>query len=154
MRTVTPIVGPALVNYSVVQRGWTGPGGVGNIDADPQFIDPDGADNIVGTQDDNLRLRSGSHAIDAGDNAAVTVLTDLDGNPRFVDDPIMPDTGNGTLPIVDMGAYEFQGAPVPALSEWGLVVMMLVLLTAGRAIIRRRRPCWAAECATTAATRW
>jgi hypothetical protein len=34
---------------------------------------------------------------------------DLDYNPRFVDDPGMPDDGNGDPPIVDMGAYEFQG---------------------------------------------
>ncbi len=36
-----------------------------------------------------------------------TVL-DLNGNPRFVDDPFTPDTGNGQPPLVDMGAYEFQ----------------------------------------------
>ncbi len=42
------------------------------------------------------------------------VTTDLDGSPRFVDDPDTPDTGNGDPPIVDMGAYEFQGAlPCP-----------------------------------------
>ena len=59
--------------------------------------------------------------IDAGDNTAVPPDTadldgdgnttepiplDLDGNLRFVDCPDIPDTGNGTPPIVDMGAYE------------------------------------------------
>jgi hypothetical protein len=122
-------------------------GGIGNVNADPQFVDPDGADNLIGTQDDDLRLRAGSPAIDAGDNATVTVPTDLDGNPRFVDDPITRDTGKGTPPIVDVGAYEFEGTPIPTLSEWGFVVMMLVLLTAGTAIIRRRRPCGALSCA-------
>jgi hypothetical protein len=34
------------------------------------------------------------------------VTTDLDGNLRFVDIPTVSDTGNGTPPIVDMGAYE------------------------------------------------
>ncbi|MHC4427504.1 MAG: hypothetical protein ACYS0D_02740 [Planctomycetota bacterium] len=34
--------------------------------------------------------------------------TDLDGNPRFVDDPDTVDTGYGDAPVVDMGAYEFQ----------------------------------------------
>ena len=34
------------------------------------------------------------------------INTDLDGNPRFVDDPDTPDSGNGDPPIVDMGAYE------------------------------------------------
>ncbi|MHC4981264.1 MAG: hypothetical protein ACYTGT_19950, partial [Planctomycetota bacterium] len=49
--------------------------------------------------------------IDAGDNAAVPPGqdTDLDGNPRFVDDGCTEDTGVGDPPIVDMGAYEFQG---------------------------------------------
>jgi uncharacterized repeat protein (TIGR01451 family) len=58
----------------------------------------------------NLRLQFTSPAIDAGNNAAVPagVTTDLDGNPRFVDIPAVPDTGNGTPPIVDMGAYEAQ----------------------------------------------
>ena len=32
------------------------------------------------------------------------------GNDRFVDDPDTADTGVGTAPIVDMGAYEFQAA--------------------------------------------
>jgi len=145
------IYGNAVVNYSLVQGGWTGMGGAGNISADPRFVDPDGPDNIVGTPDDDLRLRAGSPAIDAGDNAPVTVLADLDGSPRFVDDSSTSDTGNGTPPIVDMGAYEFEGTPIPTLSEWGLVVMMLVLLTAGTAIIRRRRPCGTLPCASARA---
>ncbi|MHC4094188.1 MAG: hypothetical protein ACYSVY_28595, partial [Planctomycetota bacterium] len=54
-------------------------------------------------------------SIDAADNDAVPegVTTDLDGNPRFADDPGTLDTGNGTPPIVDMGAYEFQGVSCP-----------------------------------------
>lgn len=36
------------------------------------------------------------------------VTTDLDGNPRFLDIPSAPDSGNGTSPLVDMGAYEAQ----------------------------------------------
>ena len=72
----------------------------GNIDADPLFVDADGPDNIVGTDDDNLRLGFGSPVIDAGNNISVTVITDLDGLPRFAD-------GNGDgVPVVDMGAYE------------------------------------------------
>jgi hypothetical protein len=38
---------------------------------DPQFVDADGVDNTAGTLDDNLRLKSGSPAIDAGNNSAV-----------------------------------------------------------------------------------
>ena len=84
--------------------------GGGNIDADPLFVDADGYDDISGTEDDNLRLQFGSPSIDAGDNTAVPagVTTHLDGKPRFLDDPLTADTGNGTPPIVDMGAYEYQ----------------------------------------------
>jgi len=80
--------------------------GPGMIDAPPNFIDSDGLDFIVGTADDNLRLGFGSPCIDAGDNDPVTLATDLDGNARLFDDTGTPDTGHGTAPIVDMGAYE------------------------------------------------
>ena len=83
--------------------------GLGNIDDDPRFVDADGSDNIPGTGDDNLRLMPDSPCSDAGDNTALPpgVTTDLEGNPRFIDNPDAPDTGNGPPPIVDMGAYEF-----------------------------------------------
>jgi hypothetical protein len=102
----------------------------GNIDADPLFVDADGPDNIAGTEDDNLRLSAGSPCIDAGDSNSVPADTtdldddgnttepipwDLDGHNRFVDDPCTPDTGVGTPPIVDMGAYEYSdfcGSPI------------------------------------------
>ena len=86
------------VSFSDVQDGWPG---IGNIDVDPLFVDPDNGD---------LRLMPGSPCIDAADNTAVPkeIDTDLDGNPRFVDDPDTKDTGFGDPPIVDMGAYEFQ----------------------------------------------
>ena len=88
------------VEFSDVEGGFAGSG---NIDQDPLFSDSAGGD---------FTLSSGSPCIDAGDNTAVPkdVTTDLDGNPRFVDDPDTPDSGNGTPPIVDMGAYEAQGA--------------------------------------------
>jgi len=92
------------VAYSNVKGGesgvYVGDGslvwGPGNIDADPLFT-PAG-----------FHLAPGSPCIDAGDNLAVpsSVVTDAEGNLRFVDDPHVADTGNGTPPIVDMGAYE------------------------------------------------
>lgn len=89
-------------------QGLTGAlGGVGNIAADPLFVDADGLDDILGTEDDNLRLGPGSPAIDAGANFLATIGTDLDGLPRFVDDFATIDTGSGSSPITDMGAYEF-----------------------------------------------
>ena len=87
--------GAPTVTYSDVQGGYAGKG---NINADPLFVDADGPDDTLGTQDDNLRLSGCSPCIDAGDNAAVPpgLTTDLDGNPRIF---------HGT---VDMGAYERQ----------------------------------------------
>jgi predicted outer membrane repeat protein len=103
--------GEQTVNFSCIQ-GLTGRlGGIGNIGDDPMFLDADGADNTLGTQDDNLRLLPGSPCIDAGDNDTLpaSILTDLDGNIRFTDDRKTPDTGSGTPPIIDMGAYEGPG---------------------------------------------
>ena len=93
--------GPVTVRYSCIEGGYEGEG---NIDADPVFLDPEG---------DDYRLSPASPCIDAGDNTAVPadVDTDLDGNPRFVDNPDTEDTGFGEPPIVDMGAYEFQLGP-------------------------------------------
>jgi hypothetical protein len=90
-----------MVRFSDVRGGWPG---TGNIDLDPFFVDPDNG---------NYRLSRGSPCIDAADNTAVPagIMTDLAGNPRFVDDPNTPDTGNGSPPIVDMGAYEFSCNP-------------------------------------------
>jgi len=85
--------GVPVVTFSDVQGGWPG---AGNINADPLFADADGMDNMVGTEDDDLRLKTGSPCSDTGDNSVVTEPTDLDGSIRIV---------NGT---VDMGAYEFQ----------------------------------------------
>ena len=119
-----------LTTYSNVQGGWPGEG---NIGTDPLFADPDGPDGIAGTSDDNLRLLPGSPCIDPGDNTAVPagITTDLDGNPRFSNDPGTPDTGSGTPPIVDMGAYEFvYTGPEP--------VDDLVSISVGRASYDRR----------------
>ena len=63
------------------------PGGIGNITNDPVF------GNLAG---DDFHLQPNSPCINAGNNAYVSGVTDLDGNPRIF---------GGT---VDMGAYEFQ----------------------------------------------
>jgi parallel beta-helix repeat protein len=85
--TGSQIYGSPNITYSDVQ-GVVWPG-TGNIDADPTFADADG------------RLSPGSPCIDAGNNGAVGVTTDLDGNPRIADGDL-----NG-VPVVDMGAYEY-----------------------------------------------
>jgi len=80
--------------------------GNGNIFGFPDFLDDAGGD---------LRLLSGSIAIDAGHNWAIAPHsdTDLDGNPRFAADKNDFDPGCGVPVVVDMGAYEFQGDPFP-----------------------------------------
>jgi len=113
--------GSVSVSYSLIE-GLSSFSGSGNIGLDPLFVDSDGADNVVGTEDDDLRLSAGSPAIDSGDSSAVPIDSadldgdldtaepiplDLDGGPRFIDDLLTTNTGIG---IVDMGAYEF-GTP-------------------------------------------
>jgi hypothetical protein len=98
--------------------------GPGNLDVDPLFVDIDGPDNNLLTFADNdYRLAAGSPCADAGDNALVAFdVVDIDGDgntneptpfdlllqPRFVEDPLAPNTGQGTPPLVDMGAFERQ----------------------------------------------
>ena len=102
--------GTPTVNYTYIE-GLTGDlGGIGNSGADPLLDNPLGGDGVAGTGDENLGLSHNSPCIDAGDNTAWTPplsrLTDAMGKPRFVDIFAVPDTGNGSAPIVDIGAFE------------------------------------------------
>ncbi|MBW8036507.1 MAG: hypothetical protein FVQ79_13000, partial [Planctomycetes bacterium] len=78
-----------------------GTDGGGNIDADPTFVDADGEDNTVGTEDDNLRLSAGSSCIDVGDDAAATETFDPDGRLRILDGD------DNSIATIDMGTYEY-----------------------------------------------
>jgi len=72
--------------------------GTGNISLDPLFVN---------SSISNFHLQPNSPCIDSAtsDNAP---NTDIEGNPRY-DDPNTPNTGEGTSPYYDMGAYEYQG---------------------------------------------
>lgn len=114
----------ASVSYSNVQGGVPGPG---NLNVNPQFYIPPGLDGLVGTADDDLRLRFASSLIDAGNtnvippdaldldedlNVLEATPRDLDNRPRAYDDPIRTNTGVGSPPV-DMGAHEAQPATCP-----------------------------------------
>jgi hypothetical protein len=105
----------ATVSDSLLQGNLTNGidiGGVRNRILDPRFVDADGADNVIGTFDDDTQLQETSPAIDAGNNASfpLAITSDLAGNPRFTDHISSTDSGLGVAPLIDIGAYEFQPA--------------------------------------------
>jgi len=133
---ITITGGQVAVSYSAIAGLDLFASQPGNIGLEPLFEDPGYWDDN-GTPDvsddvfvvGNYHLQPGSPCIDAGNNAAVPLDTldldgdgdttermpfDLDGLPRFVDEPGTGDTGLPDLPdypaVVDMGAYEFQSA--------------------------------------------
>ncbi len=65
----------------------------------PMFVDPDNGD---------FHLQPGSPCIDSGTSDGAPTV-DKDGNPRYDDPATTPNTGGGTYPYYDMGAYEYQG---------------------------------------------
>jgi len=104
-------IGDYDISFSCI-KGWSVPEGEGNINADPGLLK------------NRLIPASGSPCIDAGANSALPedafdldmdgdlsepIPIDLGGRPRFLDEPGVVDTGNGSGPIVDMGAFEFGG---------------------------------------------
>lgn len=71
--TNSQIAGSFAISYCDVQGGM--------LNADPRFVDADGADDIPGTTDDDLRLYGHSPCLDAGNNTSVPADTsDLDGD--------------------------------------------------------------------------
>jgi hypothetical protein len=100
------------ITYSDAQGGkddaYVKPGselnwGIGNIDADPCFVEAGYWDVNGFWIEGDYRLLEGSPCIDSGDpnHQPGPNETDLDGNPRLVD-------GNGEgVAVIDMGAYEY-----------------------------------------------
>ncbi|MBL9148077.1 MAG: hypothetical protein JNM94_05220 [Phycisphaerae bacterium] len=95
--------------------------GTGNFVADASFVDADGADDVAGTVDDDLHLRSTSPCIDRasgallpadasdldGDgNVAEPLPVDIDGDARAIDDAV-ENGGVGAVNFIDIGADEF-----------------------------------------------
>lgn len=94
---------------SNVEGGWNG---LGNIDADPQFVNPLGGD---------FRLQPTSPCIDTGGAALALLPLDAAGGGRL--------HGQAT----DMGAYEFRPYDVRAGSREGLEISANVYYTDGAA---------------------
>lgn len=94
------ILGTPAVRYSCVEGGYQG---IGNIEEPPLFVNANGG---------NVQLGPGSPCIDRGANHEVALgcLLDIVSRPRFFDDPNSPNLGSGQPPLVDIGAYEFQGS--------------------------------------------
>jgi hypothetical protein len=86
------------ITYCDVAGSWSG---TGNFDDPPQFVDADGADNEFGTEDDDLRVVSGSPCVDAGDPGDSPTGTDAGGMPRLLDGDL------DLITVVDCGAREF-----------------------------------------------
>jgi predicted outer membrane repeat protein len=101
-------IGSLALSYCILQGGWTGLGS-NNLSSNPLFFDPNGVDNVLGTVDDNLRLRPTSPGINSGNNAAVLADgVDLDEDGDFGE--LLPhDLAGGPrlLGTVDRGAYEY-----------------------------------------------
>ena len=110
-----------IITYSIVAGAFDGVGGTwdtslgtdvgNNLGSDPLFVDANGADDVFGTADDDLRLSTGSPAIDSGTNSLVpTDDVDLD-NDGNTSETIPLDLGGGPRIVnttVDRGAYERQ----------------------------------------------
>lgn len=111
--------------YSDVQGGQAGIVGGAAVPAWEHCIDVDPAFTNAGAGD--YSLLESSPCIDAGGNSLAgaddgdadfdgdggeALPIDLAGRPRFADRAATPDTGEGTPPVVDIGAYEF-AAPCP-----------------------------------------
>jgi len=110
-----------IITYSNVQAGWFGEG---NIDGDPCFVEAGYWDMNGVWVDGDYHLLSNSPCIDAGDPNYIPEPneTDLDGNPRIVNDRI------------DMGAYEYTP---PILAELDINPKTLNLKSKGNFITCR-----------------
>lgn len=102
-----------VISNSDIAGGYPGEG---NISADPLFVDADGADDIVGSADDDLRLLADSLCIDVGDNSSLPLDTADLNNDGDTTEPIPYDFDSfnrivdgdcDDVATVDMGAYEF-----------------------------------------------
>lgn len=111
--------GTLNVNYSTIEA-WSS-GGAGNNATNPLFVSALGADGTAGNFDDNLHVVGNSPMIDSANNSnlpgdivdidqdgnfAEACPLDMDRNARRQDVTTAADTGSGSAPMIDRGAYE------------------------------------------------
>lgn len=121
-----------VFSYCDIQGGWQGDG---NIDVDPLFRDPD---------NDNFHLQSITNPDCGGPGDSPCIDA---GAPNILDNFLNCDWGLGEYRS-DIGAYG--GAvpfeDIPTLSEWGMIILALLLLAAGTvAVVRRHRAVYSEE---------
>ena len=109
------------------------------ISLDPDFVDPDGADNTSGNLDDDLSLEDTSPCVDSGDGDFDATL-DIQKFGR-IDVDTVPNTGVGTPNYVDIGAYElpiYVADPVfsPAGGTFGTSIVVQISCATTGATVR------------------
>lgn len=98
------------ISHSIVPRNYSADSEQ-NSDYDPGFRDADGADNIIGTLDDDLHVIRFSAADNGGSNATIPAdRTDTDGDGNFSEPLPVDFAGNPRVfdATVGIGAYESQ----------------------------------------------
>ena len=115
------INGPFLIDTCLID-GFETMGAISG--EDPLFVSPRGPDGVYRTGDEDYHLVPGSPIIDWGDDGlwnypiASVPQVDLDGNPRFINDPYSYDWDPPST--IDLGCYEFQTqySGVPGFRSW------------------------------------
>lgn len=106
--TVSASADPFLRNVTISSGGNANDSNV--LTSDPQFADPDGADNVFGNADDNYRLALSSPSLDAGNDALLPQdMRDLDMDLNIAE-PLPVDLDRGPRIVglaTDHGAHEF-----------------------------------------------
>jgi hypothetical protein len=109
----------ATATYSCIEN--PDDSGEGNIHHDPRFTDPDGPDNLLGTQDDDYTLAQDSPCRDSGLTPAAMPLQIAQTPTHFL---LSWDPGTDLAArarisgsAVDIGAYEYQELPPVYLLE-------------------------------------